>query len=447
LKKNLFILYIVFAAIICPQTADKSRTIINLKSLHQQFSAVLQSPLKYAEADSIIIKKPNAVFTLKSGNIFVCPLINDEIHALLFTGDGNFSFTPTDEIERMQLYRFYNKETLDENFAFLFLLFNDETLNNIKDQLVYSESEDNSIYKRQIKEVFDYIFDDDDGFLYRDIAYIFLEGKDSSLFYSHFNDNDGNPMFYEINPMYEEELRLMRKYNNPFTKKHEVICQFSSEPDKSFSEKKKYLVNGEINISKHLIECEIESDLDFSSNAKLIFNPKFEDQKWIVLNLYPDLEIDSLFLNDRRIKYYVSDESYNVFVECDEPLKKSGSYTLDFYYHGDLFERDDLGWISFKSPNLWFPRCSNWEKSLFDLTFHVSEKFKFCSVGSEMLREDNDDFITYKYTTKSPVKNVSFNLGNYDEYKIEEENLPPITVYISEYYQKVIWKKKLGLML
>jgi hypothetical protein len=55
------------------------------------------------------------------------------------------------------------------------------------------------------------------------------------------------------------------------------------------------------------------------------------------------------------------------------------------------------------------------------------------SVGENISNEsDDDDMITSIWSTKYPVRNASFNIGHYDVEEIEEENTPPVNVYMSE---------------
>ncbi len=441
-----FIIAILLKNTIFPQSYVNNTSSVNKKdyisyqSLIQQFRNLTKGPIESANTDSLILRRKDGLFTLKDGIIFKCPPINNETHAMLFIGDGNFQFIPPSGIEQMQLYRFYEKKSLNENIEFLFLLFSDSTAEEIENKLTFINAEMNNAYENKIKEALSYIFDNDEELIEEPIAYIFMEGINKDFFYSHFNDSKGDPMFFVIDPTNEEEIRLMKRYNYRFRDWQEPVCQYSFKKTK-YSDRSREIKNGKIYISKYVIYSKIENNLDFSAHVKINFIPSFEEQKWIIFQLFKDLEVDSIFLDGKRkVEFFKGKESSSFWIFFDEPYNRDRSYTLNIYYHGELFEKNELGWVSIKSPNHWFPRCKEWENSYFDLTFSVPAKYKFCCVGREILQEKNEEkeMINYKYSTKYPIKNVSFNMGLFEEYKINGEEHLPITVYISEYGHNII---------
>ncbi|MGE5804838.1 MAG: M1 family aminopeptidase, partial [Ignavibacteria bacterium] len=413
--------------------SEGDKNIVTYRELAGQFEKISGSPVESAGIRNLVIKREDAVFSLDSGIIYKCPPINNETHALLFIGSGNFQFTPPSEIEQMQLYRFYEKKSLNENFASLFMLFSDSTLKEIEGKSNFAGSEINGSYKKKLKESMDYIFDEDDYYINESAAYIFLEGLNKNFFYSHFSNSEGKPLFFIIDPTEEEDISLMRRFNYQFDDLHETVCQYSSKKRIS-SWENLGIQNGKIYISEYIIDSKIENDLDFSAHANINFVPSFEEQKWIHLYLFKELKVDSVLWNgNKRAEFFKGEELSSLWIMLDDSSGRNKNYNLDIYYHGGLLDNNELGWVSIKSPDYWFPRCSGREKSKFDLTFHSPSRYKLCSVGKLISSLEEDDMITSRWQSELPIRNASFNIGAFEEYTVDLKNHLKVSAYISKY--------------
>ena len=96
-------------------------------------------------------------------------------------------------------------------------------------------------------------------------------------------------------------------------------------------------------------------------------------------------------------------------------------------------EKNQFGWIELKSSNYWYPRLGNWAASMFDLIFHTPAEYNFVSVGDLKKRTEKDDVLTTIWKSSIPFRNASFSIGKFEKFSLEEEGLPRVNVYMSEY--------------
>jgi hypothetical protein len=140
--------------------------------------------------------------------------------------------------------------------------------------------------------------------------------------------------------------------------------------------------------------------------------------------------VDSVLLNDQRtFDYYRGEQNSELWIKLN-PL--SADDKIAVYYHGDLMEKDEFGWIALKSPDYWFPRYSYRDNVLHDLTFTYPEKYQLVSTGKKVSEEESDDFITCRWKSIEPAHSASFNIGLFEKFELEDENKMKVNVFISK---------------
>jgi hypothetical protein len=87
-------------------------------------------------------------------------------------------------------------------------------------------------------------------------------------------------------------------------------------------------------------------------------------------------------------------------------------------------------WLYVKTPVTWFPRYGNRAANV-ELTFHTPQRYRFASVGRLLDAHVDGDVATTHWRTDLPVDQVCFSLGEYDEFKITDPRIPPVTVHVN----------------
>jgi len=432
--------------------------LLNLSSFAQEkagadFSADFVDALNYllslksngeiAEVSSeIIINKDAGSFRLMEGVLYPCPDYKGIKCALFFIGKGEFSFTPTNEIERKQLYRFYETENFQMDFKELFLLFDDSTYDEIISNLTLQKTKTESI-DDDIEEFVKYFKGSDEGGSRSDfLRSIMLEGR-NGFFYSQIQESDYDPVFFQISPFEDEEVFFMKRKLGSVTlgsdKIREIINQLPAQRNtlEIYPGKKpnKYFLD----LISYKIESTILENLDFSAKCILEFESKEDKQEWIMFYLYEELIVDSVRWDDGgTVRFVHSKKSWELWIKCKRDYLDGKLHSLTIFYHGELLEKDELGWIYLKSSIYWYPRYDSRERAAFGLIFHTPAKYDLVSVGEFINKVEKDDMLTTTWFCKNPTRNVSFNIGKFERHEVKRDNLPTVNVYISEYgHQKV----------
>lgn len=429
--KNHFILgliiIILLNSFISPQDQPLNQEYQNLLREIENIQPILAA----AVPDSgIIIKQHDAVFNLKRGNLYRFDKIAGAERLFLFKGDGQFIFAPPSQIEKDQLFRFYEKHTLDEEFDYLVLMLSDISKLKLPADIVFTPITSSYGVNSNLQKFIDYTLDDDRGYFDTDFMTSFLNNHTNSLFYAHIGLTHGDPVFLKFSPYDREEVTFLKKRDVGFilsSDYQEVISSYSlTKPDANETS----LKEDAIEISDYKIISKIEDNLDFSAKCEINFERKYTNTKWIKFYLYYDLLVDSVFLDDQKtFDYYRGEENSELWIKLN-PFSANNKITV--YYYGDLLEKDELAWIAIKSPDYWFPKYYYRKDILYDLTFTYPEKYMLVSIGKKESEEQSDDFITCRWKTVEPAHSASFNIGYYEKFELQDDRNNKVNVFISK---------------
>ena len=86
----------------------------------------------FATVNNLVLKRDAAIFTLRSGEIYFAPVVNDRMVGAVFFGEGELTLTPPTDIEKRSLELFTDQPTIGESFDKLVFRFTDKTFDEIK---------------------------------------------------------------------------------------------------------------------------------------------------------------------------------------------------------------------------------------------------------------------------------------------------------------------------
>ncbi len=421
------LLLLFFNSNLFPQNSQN-----DYEKFYHHFNNISVDKNRIAEIKNLILKRDRGKFLFQNGTFFFNKAFNNRIYSAVFVGEGVFSYTPPNEVERKQLYRFFEKEKLEEKFKKVFLLFTDSTFFEITNQFSIIKKE----VPRKVNKIFKtskrYFKDENYKTIDPNFTTILLENSYSRFFSALIEIKGKNKwfdlntrLFFTINPFEKEDVTLSK--GESFFKHYwkGVINKFQSKKHLQ-SKLKKNFFNQYINIEKYDIESNITSGLDFSARTSIKFSPIRKNQKWIYFNLYEELMVDSvLWSNKKNAIYSRLRDSEQLWIKLQDSIDAE---SLNIYYHGNLLAKESNTWVRMKSPILWYPR-SGIQRSKYNLVFRYPSEMKLASVGEKYSSKKSDNNLVISKWLATSINNATFNIGNYNEYRIENDTIPNIIVY------------------
>ena len=408
------------------------------KTVYDQLNDLKPDPSKMTFIENLKFERDAATFTLKKGYLLFLSPINEKTAGALFIGSGNFRCIPSTDVERKQLARFYEAETLSFDFNQLFLLFTDSTFEELSRPVKFSPLSLSSDAEKAIKKSLEFIQDNNNDQFEYDIFRTFMYDEQREMFYAHVR-NGSNSLFFNIDPYKEEEISLARNQSTGAwvgAVWRDIICQFPKKEDTKQSGSTDWRISN-INVDHYALDIRFDSDLDITASCRMTFRSIIPNRQWLHFDLYygrnHGLEIDSIvWSNGNHAEFVQEEEDGNIWLYSPEPFPQNEQLQATLYYHGEIIEQLE-GWHILESSIRWYPHTDNYRaRATFDITFTYPRYFKLASVGVNISTEEKEKFTVSRWVVSTPHRNASFNIDAFEEHEIKAEGIPAVKVYVSK---------------
>lgn len=399
------------------------------------FAALAPDPGQGAHVPAFTLRREAGVIRFDPGTIHLCAPVAGRVCAAVYTGRGVFGMRPPTPVEREQLERVCDTDSLAEEFSAAVLVFGDSTLAELRAQARFGPAAPAEAAKLAAAECVRYLFGPEKKQRDLDpvVAKSLAEGGPDGMFYAHFVRVKGDPVFFEIDPRASEEVRYLRR---PVDDKQaflqgrgrEVVSQFPREGQLTSDPPAD--ARASLDARRYVVDARIEDDLEFSATAVVELVSLEEGQRWLPFLLCDELAVDSAAVDGAAVSFFKGEKSPRLWIRADRPLARGQPLALRLRYHGRLLERD-ADWITLKSSTGWYPQHDGKDRALFDLTFHVPSQFQFASIGRRAESAKQGNVVTSRWVTARPVRNASFNLGFFKELEVRDPRIPPVLVQMS----------------
>lgn len=416
------LLLLPFSILHAQNTTPKSSG-VTYTELYNGMAGLTPDPSQVAQVSNLTLRRDAATFNLTSGTLVLCKPVAGRINAALFVGDGSYEFSPSTDVERKHLVRFFKTESMRESVKIMFMVFADATLDELRSKATFGAGTVPPGAAGEIEKAVPFITSPEAKSLDDEFVQAFLNKERNDLFYIQLGEAN-NPKFFQINPYNDEEVIFMHKgqirttvFREPVSMSH-MQSEYAAAP----REEDKRVVD----VESYVVDAAFANDLTTTMAATLTFRQLKDDVKWINFYLYPELDVDSMVWGDGTSATFHESNTGTIWVE--NMGAKGQLQTLRVWYGGSLLVRQ-VDWIGLKSSIGWYPLHDAKDKATFDLTFHTPEYLKFASIGRRVSSDVKGDLLTTKWVMDRPIRNASFNVGVFQEQKFTPEGIAPITVY------------------
>ena len=433
----LFLTCIMPSNTLSAQSAEPAASDFSYEQRYAELRALEAVPNRVAPVTQLVLKRDAGQFTFGGGKFYLLDPIGGRTVAAVYVGSGSFTFSPPTRIEQERLVRFQKTRILEVPFSSAVLLFADSTLAELEAKVTFGPGQPPSDPRHRYKEAINFLGNDDSQSLDPDLMSAFLNGESSELFYAHINRTGGDPLMFMVNPHEIEGVTLShRRPHIGWTRRSEVICRFPaggvSRGVGVTGERTDEAAIRNYHIATTLKESG-SGDLSFSAHAKLDITAASPAGPWVAFTLFEKLKVDSArWEGGEPATVFKGRDSGLLWVRLERRLQPGEVRTLSLSYQGDLIDRYG-DFFSIKSSAQWYPRSLEGRSlATFDLTFHHPSGKLLASVGDKLEERTSGRSTTSRWVSTGPIRNASFNLGIFKDYKIQEEGIPPVTVLISE---------------
>ena len=394
---------------------------------YQGLRAAAPDPDRGATVRGLSLEKDRATFHLEEGTLHLLDDVEGRTYGALFVGNGRLTLTPPITQEREHLRRMRGVESLDEPFRTAVFLFTDGTLDELSQTLSWTPTPAPSSGRKAVEEALKYLLDGD-GWIHRDLAIPLLNGG-RGYFHAFVGEDMGDPLLFEINPYDFEEVTLYQKAEGR-GENRETLVKFHKQGDYTSGSSLPQEALDLVRAEAYDIQVTISDGLDLTATATATLTPLQDGHHWVPFSLHQDLEVDAVLAADGTpLPYARPKKSGSLWVDL-APLPPGGG-PVTFRYHGDIMDRPRRLWVEMKTYTTWYPYHVYDRPASYRLSFTAPDKFSVGAVASLISETREGKTVTQVFETGT-VRQVGFNVGEFDTYEVDEPLGPPLKVQVSE---------------
>ena len=406
-----------------------------------------------AAVHNLVLHRDVMELRLDAGSIYVLTPVAGRTVGVAFVGTGSVSFVPPLEIERANLRRVLGDSTVSGPITRAVLIFADSTFTELQRSLTFAPGGTAAdAAADDVHDALDYLIESRNRYVDGTLMTALLNGTENGFFTAYVKRVRGEAVLIEVDPTVAEEVFLMRR-GRQLGQRTETVCQFQRQEDLKGGVAVKAEHPEPLEVDAFGIDATIDGNYKFSAKTTVRMTGRRDRQRWVRFFLYPELDVDSIAdESGKSLAFFRADRTSPVWVRLEQPLGPGDVHSLRMVYHGGLigfgstFEqflppwwsaaRRDMppmmdSWAFIKSTSTWYPRYSFEQPAVLDMTFHTPKAFKFASIGRLVDSKTAGNVVTTHWVTELPTTQVSFNIGEFEEFEIKDPRIPPVTVQIN----------------
>ncbi|HLG13580.1 MAG TPA: M1 family aminopeptidase [Blastocatellia bacterium] len=394
----------------------------------------------WAGVENVVLKRDNAIITLKSGQIYFLSPVEGRITGAVFLGDGAFELAPLGPLEKKNLSIFTGTGSISEQFTKLVLRFTDSTFEEIKKQATLTENgsiaaaqsalddQRNLLRKGRIVASFStalYLLRYNmDARIMMDV----LSPGQQGFFHAFFSGKRFGDTIYSIDPL-----------GQPFVAPEEVVLANLTESSNgmwvashvadhyrtaAFVEEDHLLID----LQDYKIDATVKGKrLDATVDCK--FSANRDSTRVLPFNLFPRLRVSKVTDAAARELNFVQEdknEDGDLFVVLAEPLKRGQQYTLTFKYGGDDAVSDSGGGnYTLDARDNWYPNAVNTfnDRATYEMTLRTPKNLIMVATGQPQGETVEGDQSVSRWKSDIPLAVAGFNYGKFKKTAVVEEKL------------------------
>jgi hypothetical protein len=413
-------------ALLIPPLAASGQDHVGFTQWYEGLRNLRVDPARGAPVEGLSLTRDVGTFHFERGEMHLLEPIAGRTVGAVFVGEGRFEMTAPELVEREQLHRTYGTADVATAFRAAVLLFTDFTLPELQQSLTWSALPPDRDAEREVEEARQYLADD--GWVSRQVA-LPLINQGPGFFYAHFSEDRGDPLIFCVDPHQFEEVSLSKRTERG--KRREVVAQFHRQVDYTTGSSLPPEALDLIAISAYDIETRIEDDLDVVGRATTTLRRTQQSYTWIPFSLYSELRVDSLRWGDGSpAAFYRAEDQTDLWVDFSS-APEGAEVELAFHYSGEMMERPNGLWVQLGTHSTWFPVYQSGREIPYRLTFHAPEDYVVNTVGTRLDESTTDEVTTTVWETP-PIRNVTFNIGEFDSFESEVADAPKLSVFVNE---------------
>ncbi|MBD3401679.1 hypothetical protein GF420_02195 [candidate division GN15 bacterium] len=353
----------------------------------------------------------------------------------LLHGRAWFRYAPPVTIERQQLRRFYDSDSLDQFVTTAVLFFDQATRARIDSAGRPIKAELKRATLREFERHFDPLTRDEQHYFTMAALRNNVHPRVEPFLLIGVDIEDRGKTYYLFDSYLREEIHLLRSHDIPGERFIELVCRYVTDIDETYA-----TINGVPKDQLRPLHFDIDGLIDdggeYSGSTIGHYEVVDSNAQFIRMMLHEELELDSIRTSAGDTISFVrydddSHKSEDLYLLFDRPLPVGDTAAISFFYHGDIAKRK-VGQYHVEAGSVWYPRYGFASRATFDLHFRTPKDLTFVVSADLVDSSTVDDTLFSDWRVTRPAANIGFNIGWFTRYDYGGDTTVPVELYYNE---------------
>lgn len=390
-------------------------------------------PNRVATVENLTLRRDRGELSLRRGKIYLTKPAAGKVTGAVFIGEGVFKLTAPDAIERKQIRRFLDADSIMHRFSSAYLRFTDDTAEELGRQLDFSPGDVPKAASRLHEKLSKYLLEERHVNLANAIWSSLLNGSNSDFFFAaleYYEQRYNFPsyFFFNYDPHAEDQVTAFQVFPNRVPRAFYMLCAFAASREdepKIDPEPRRNLIK----VHHYKLEVNLERNGQAEVAAELQIGTHLDNLRVLTLSLFSELQVDSVETLAGEPLTFVREEKERQFsVLLNQDMRAADTVALRIRYSGRLFD-EIRGTHQLRDNITWYPRHAYLVPATFDVTYRCPEGMQIVS-GGVLESEWQEGGRQFSHWVEPQLSDVfAFAFGRFDSTRITYRDSIPIEVY------------------
>jgi len=426
--------------------SDINRT--NLRGVYDSLKLLPLDEAQVATVTRLELHKDRARLLLEDGMLYLAKPVAGTVTGAVFIGRGKFYLTPPSPIDRYQVRRFMDQDSIDVSFTAAYLRFTDATMMALTRQLDFRRGEIPSRASKLHKKIHGLLLEDRGVNLSTAILADLVNQAQDGFFFAVLEQasvqlNFPSYVIFHVDSRVQETVAAYQYFphrvNNPFY----TLCAYATQAphDGAHAEFPSGDEEMPLSIRDYRVDLKLQRNGHVQARADLLFTPAVNATRLFSLDIFPKLKIDSVrTLSGDTLSFIKEKKQAGFAVMRDVALPDN---KLVVHYSGKLLEQGEHGLYVLQNNQYWLPRLGYLQPATYRLILEVPEKFDVVATGRLEKHERHGNRVCYTWVNDTPMFGSAFAMGQFDSTSFQCDS-SVVTVFSSTERTRSLHKQIAG---
>ncbi len=431
------------AAISTGFAEPKEAESIDILQIYRDLKQVSIDGSRTVHLRNVEIKRDRATFRFGEGVLYLLKPVSGRVTGAVFLGDVFFHLKPPTEIERYQMRRFLESDSLEQSFSAVYLRFSDDTDTNFLAGLDFSERHVPDEARELVRKMNAVLLEEQNINLHSRITADLVNVRKGLFFaaFPFYEEKLNFPSYFLFNVDHDanEEVAAFQFFPHRANKAFYTLCAFDQERDPGNGASK-----DSFEIRHYDLDIHIEKSGHASVKAKVNLLPNVKGLYALSFDLFHKLKIDSVRSASGDSLAFVNEEKEGAFsVFVSESLAVGQPAELTVFYSGNLLRNADGNYLLNDNLN-WYPRSGYLNPATYAITYHYPRSLSIVSTGRQQNEWQTQGEKHALWVEETPSLAAAFGLGNFVDLSLYYDDSLRVNVFSTKHRSRNVRKKIAG---